>query len=53
MAGIPTFRDLLRSQNPGPKQGSNWAKQNVDPHFITPSDRDWETLIIFISNLLN
>ena len=29
MAGIPTFRDLIRSANPGPQVGSNWSKANV------------------------
>jgi len=29
VAGIPTFRDLIRSANPGPQVGSNWSKANV------------------------
>ena len=39
MANIPTFRDLIRATNPGPRYGSEWSKVNIQgsPNPATPT----------------
>ena len=54
MAGIPTFRDLIRSANPGPQVGTNWSKANVHGRpDITPTLTPNVTFYLHLQLLLH